>query len=311
MDEEGSSVLRAYTTRKAPFGAPFHPGSPSGFPQAIDFRLLYLPIGNADMKPTSRASCFVALALIAWTTMPLVAENRLFVAPQTVSPGQAGVEIPILLDNDQALYGFSLSVVTEAGRLTIVGLSLEGTASAGAGWSYGQVFDGGTRIAWGVVMDVESPFDLERVIPVGQGLVLATLQVDVGTQTGTTPIRFQNVVDPLGPGSKNVLAADQGRSVAFTALEGTITVENVGGFVRGNSNGDAMVDISDAVYHLNYLFLGGPEPPCFDASDLDDNGALQITDAIYLLAFLFQGGPDPPAPYPTLGPDPTTDALDC
>jgi hypothetical protein len=99
--------------------------------------------------------------------------------------------------------------------------------------------------------------------------------------------------------------------VSFVAVDGTITVESVGGFVRGNANGDAAVDISDAVYHLNYLFLGGPTPPCLDASDVDDNGALEITDAISLLGFLFQGGPDPNPPFPTPGPDPTADALDC
>ena len=45
--------------------------------------------------------------------------------------------------------------------------------------------------------------------------------------------------------------------------------------------------------------------------DTDDSGLLDITDAIYLLGFLFQGGPAPPAPYPAPGKDATQDVLDC
>jgi hypothetical protein len=81
-------------------------------------------------------------------------------------------------------------------------------------------------------------------------------------------------------------------------------------FVRGNANADESTDLSDAVFILNYLFLGGPEPSCDDAADADDNGLLQITDAVYLLNFLFLGKPQPPSPYPSCGIDPTGDRPD-
>ena len=48
-----------------------------------------------------------------------------------------------------------------------------------------------------------------------------------------------------------------------------------------------------------------------DAADTDDNGALEITDAVYLLSFLFLGGPAPEQPFPSCGPDPTIDDLTC
>jgi hypothetical protein len=82
-------------------------------------------------------------------------------------------------------------------------------------------------------------------------------------------------------------------------------------FVRGRINGDAQVDISDAVYGLNYLFLGAPRPDCLKALDVDDDGITNITDPIYLLNFLFVGGKIPPQPYPNPGPDPTPDDLTC
>jgi len=80
------------------------------------------------------------------------------------------------------------------------------------------------------------------------------------------------------------------------------------GFRRGDSNASGDLNITDGVFVLNYLFLGGPEPPCQDAADSDDNGQLNITDGVRILNYLFLGGPAPPAPGPdTCGSDPTPD----
>ena len=83
-------------------------------------------------------------------------------------------------------------------------------------------------------------------------------------------------------------------------------------FVRGDSNGDSMVDISDAVATLNYLFVGeGHTIPCEDAADVNDDGALNITDPVYVLSYLFQGGLPPREPFPEEGVDETGDRLRC
>jgi hypothetical protein len=66
-------------------------------------------------------------------------------------------------------------------------------------------------------------------------------------------------------------------------------------FRRGDANADGRYDLSDAVFTLSFLFLGGSTPPCLDAVDADDNEALEITDAIFSLNFLFLGGPPPRA----------------
>jgi hypothetical protein len=93
----------------------------------------------------------------------------------------------------------------------------------------------------------------------------------------------------------------------------TITIHGVADeeFVRGDANADGNVDLSDAVATLNYLFLGGEDPSCFDAADADDSGDLSITDAILHLGVLFLGAGSLPPPYPECGPDPTADGLDC
>ena len=56
-----------------------------------------------------------------------------------------------------------------------------------------------------------------------------------------------------------------------------------------------------------------PPPPgaLFRRGDSDGNGNMDITDGIYLLDFMFLGGPEPPPPFPDCGPDPTIDELTC
>ena len=79
-------------------------------------------------------------------------------------------------------------------------------------------------------------------------------------------------------------------------------------FIRADSNGDGIVNITDGIFVLNFLFLGGPAPPCQDSADSNDDSLLNITDGIFILNFLFLGGPEPPAPSPGCGVDPSGDA---
>jgi hypothetical protein len=81
-------------------------------------------------------------------------------------------------------------------------------------------------------------------------------------------------------------------------------------FRRGDVDSNRVIEITDAIVLLSFLFLGGAEPGCLDASDADDNGRLEITDAINVLAYLYTGGRPTPPPGPeTCGPDPTRDLL--
>ena len=82
-------------------------------------------------------------------------------------------------------------------------------------------------------------------------------------------------------------------------------------FRRGDVNEDARVNIADAIAVLSSLFSGGAIS-CPDAADSDDTGGVDITDGVYTLSYLFLGGPPPPAPGPAAcGPDPTFDRLAC
>ena len=84
-------------------------------------------------------------------------------------------------------------------------------------------------------------------------------------------------------------------------------------FHRGDPNDDGTINITDGIYVLNFLFLGGPAPTCREAANPNDDDTINITDGIYLLNFLFLGGPPPAAPggmSSPCGEDPATSPSD-
>ncbi len=68
---------------------------------------------------------------------------------------------------------------------------------------------------------------------------------------------------------------------------------SVGIYLCGDCNGDGTVDNGDAVYVINYLFLGGSAPDPIQVGDVNLDGVVDIGDAVYLINYLFLGGPAP------------------
>lgn len=61
----------------------------------------------------------------------------------------------------------------------------------------------------------------------------------------------------------------------------------------GDVNYDLVVNISDAVYLISWIFGGGEPPVSPEATDVDCNHVLNISDAVYLIAYIFSSGPEP------------------
>lgn len=61
----------------------------------------------------------------------------------------------------------------------------------------------------------------------------------------------------------------------------------------GDANCDSDVNIGDAVFLLNHIFHGGPQPPIANWGDSNGDCSINIGDAIYLLNQVFHSGPDP------------------
>ncbi len=59
-----------------------------------------------------------------------------------------------------------------------------------------------------------------------------------------------------------------------------------------------LVDISDLIWMVGWLFIGGQEPPCIDEADVNASGGIpDISDLVYLVDYMFMAGP-PPVPCP-------------
>lgn len=155
-----------------------------------------------------------------------------------------------------------------------------------------------------------------------------------GTSTGITNSTGFVVFSPLPPDAGLGLFQQGLNTIEFVIVNGGTAdnpmglrvdaVVDTGGttgpeerFVRGDANADGVINLTDAVTVLGYLFLGSAAPPCLDAADADDSGTNQptLTDAVRILGWLFLGGLEPPPPTPSspsyapgdCGVDPTPD----
>ncbi len=67
-------------------------------------------------------------------------------------------------------------------------------------------------------------------------------------------------------------------------------------YVPGDADGNGIVNISDAVFTIAYIFGGGGAPEPMESGDADGDGIVNISDAVYLIAYIFGGGEPPVNP---------------
>jgi len=82
-------------------------------------------------------------------------------------------------------------------------------------------------------------------------------------------------------------------------------------FKRADANQDDVVNLSDGIAILQYLFQGGDVPGCLAGTDADDSGQTNLSDPILVLNYLFNQGPPPSPPFESCDVDPTPDDLGC
>lgn len=69
-------------------------------------------------------------------------------------------------------------------------------------------------------------------------------------------------------------------------------------YICGDADCNEIVNISDAVYLIEYIFGGGPAPDPLESGEVDCNALVNISDAVYLVQYIFGGGPEPCAECP-------------
>ena len=137
---------------------------------------------------------------------------------------------------------------------------------------------------------------------------------DDGLTWSTQPFGFNELANPLRWGTlysfwfdADVEPADTVLTVGAyqpgdpSTLSGVSRGPDTAGvpFKRGDTDGNGVVEMSDAIAVLEFLFLGGPAPPCFDAADADDSNDLDVSDGVRVLGWLFLGTEPPSFPGPT------------
>ena len=227
---------------------------------------------------------------------------------------------------------YSISSVTGMpGTTQIVEVSLEIPAGStpSDGWSYTVTHDpsvatviGGDPgslvteyffsevVANGIVqlgvMDLLFPFD-GNTIPEGLHSIATISYTLTGSDGDVSTLSFADT--PI-----SMISIAEGLAYTTETNPGSIEISATGpDFVRGECNGDGVLDIGDAIFALTSLFTPGADnPPCTSACDASDDGGFDIGDAVAILSRLFTG--TPPLPPPSVGgcgQDPTPDTLTC
>ena len=66
--------------------------------------------------------------------------------------------------------------------------------------------------------------------------------------------------------------------------------------IRGDANGDGVINVGDIVYLVSYLYKAGPAPNPLWTGDANSDGIVNVGDIVYLVSYLYKGGPPPGCP---------------
>jgi FG-GAP-like repeat/Bacterial Ig-like domain/Dockerin type I domain/FG-GAP repeat len=61
----------------------------------------------------------------------------------------------------------------------------------------------------------------------------------------------------------------------------------------GDANSDDVVNVSDAVWIINYVFVGGEPPDPLSVGDANCDGVCNVSDAVWIINYVFVGGNEP------------------
>jgi len=244
--------------------------------------------------------------------------NQIRIAGVRVYPGQKGVYVPILATHDKAAQGFTIAAVYDPHILDIRSVDF---GASNLAFLQPELFAVDISkdpldayVTAGILFDMVAPFD-GRVMPPGVDSRIANIILNVSPNAlpgSSTRIELRN---QLGQPPLNNIVTVEGFTVMPLLREGgLVTIEHLTFppprfFLRGDTDGNGVVNLTDVIVTLTYLFRGGSEPDCHDAADANDSGVIDISDAIFTLSFLFSGGIYLPPPCPDPGLDPTDDGL--
>ena len=111
----------------------------------------------------------------------------------------------------------------------------------------------------------------------GSGITLSSEGLLSGTPTGTGSFGFYAVAQDVA-GSKD----EQPLELIVAAT-----------FICGDANSDSKINVSDAVYVINYVFSGGDAPAPLESGDTNCDTKVNVSDAVFIINYVFSGGNTP------------------
>lgn len=147
----------------------------------------------------------------------------------------------------------------------------------------------------------------------GNDLEIAVIQYEVVVGLASGTIADLTLCTASTPPIE-VIVVNNGNSFVPDTIAGSI---EVGGtlstieFIRGDTNGDGTVSVTDAIVLLGNLFGIVPDGDCPRSGDVNLTGDRDLSDAIVLLDSIVGGGPPVPPPYPNCGVSAVTSLLPC
>jgi aminopeptidase N len=127
------------------------------------------------------------------------------------------------------------------------------------------------------------PYNYYRVAgPLPAGIILNQFNGKItGTPTDTGNFQFKVRIEDSGyPTKVDSVILD------LYVQESPILV--------GDANFDGTVNVSDAVYVINYVFVQGPAPkPVLASGDANCDTLVNVSDAVWIINYVFTGGPAP------------------
>jgi len=81
--------------------------------------------------------------------------------------------------------------------------------------------------------------------------------------------------------------------LAFGTHDGVYFHTDIESWSCGDANFDRNINVSDAVYIINYVFVSGNAPMPYESGNVNCDASVNISDAVYIINYVFSGGNDP------------------
>ena len=216
---------------------------------------------------------FVLFALIAGV-LSAMAVNRLYMPDFTICPGET-MQVALILENDEPFTAFQTDLILPEG-LTVIQEDDE------------YLFDLSNRKASdhtiisklrddGAIRMVSFSIGVKPYSGNNGALVVINLTAS-NDFTGPATIELKNSICANLEGVDTHLAGD--------SCEVTMICDQA---VKGDADGDGMVNIADVTYVIDYLLAGCQSSFHSQNADMDGDGKVDISDVTSLIDYLLTG----------------------